>query len=84
MLLCISDTPLITRSICTELIKSSVNHRKAWDEIWQYQWRDVGRKVLWEYGITSAFIFCHVELWFHASGRRTCTVAESKGGICKC
>lgn len=83
MLLCISGTLLITRSICSELIKSSVNHRKAWVEIWHYQWRDVGRKVLWECGTTSSFIFCHLVLSFHASGRGTPTVAESKGGICK-
>lgn len=54
MVPCISDACLIIRSACSELIKSSVNHRKAWGKIWQHQ--EVGRKVLWECDTASAFI----------------------------
>ena len=83
MVPCISGACLITRSICSELIKSSVNHRKAWGEIWQHQRREVGRKVLWECGTASAFIFCHLALTFHASDRGTHVVPESQGGVCR-
>lgn len=74
---CISGTCLITRFICSKLIKLSVNHSKAWGEIWQHQWREVGKKVLWECRTASAFIFCHLTLTFRAADRRTHAVLES-------
>lgn len=35
MVPCISGAWWISSSNCSEIIKSSVNHRKAWGEIWQ-------------------------------------------------
>lgn len=60
-----------------------MNHRGVWGEIWQHQQREVGRKVLWERGTASAFIFCHLALMFRVSDRGTHAVPESYGGVCR-